>query len=88
MKSVALAHSLAIMTAVLYLLCVVLFAISPDLYLALLAPWFHGIDLRQLVAPALPGLDQVIFGLVSMVAVVWLVTYATVELYKKLAKRV
>ena len=88
MKSMALAHSLAIMTAVLYILCVILFMVSPDLYFAILTPWFHGVDIRQLAATALPGLDQVLFGLISMTAMVWVFTYATVELYKKLAKRV
>lgn len=88
MKSIALAHSLAIATAVLYILCVILLAVSPDLYFAILTPWFHGVDVRQFAATALPGFDQVLFGLISMTAMVWVFTYVTAELYKRLAKTV
>lgn len=80
----ALANSLAILTAVIYVVCAALVAVLPDLFKAISASWFHGIDIESLWTGSPRG--DFLLGLVSAVAASWGAGWLFAKTYNRLAK--
>lgn len=85
-NSQVLANAVAVVTGAVYIVCRVLAAVAPNLVFAVGQSWFHTINLSSMRAAAPMALGVFLLGLVSSVAVVWLVAYATAELYNRWAK--
>lgn len=85
LKEIPFANALAGITAVLYLVCAVLFALVPDLLRLIAQTWFHGYDLSSI--PAAPvTLGGVFVGLTTVTAVTWVFGYLLAWVYNKLSK--
>lgn len=79
-----LAHTLAIVTAVFYLICVVLIRSMPGVYFPMMRSWIHGIDFPQsMMRSSLPA-GVWIYGLITMTAVAWVTGYAFGAVYNAL----
>ena len=83
----ALANASAIAGAAAYVLCALVTAFAPGLYLAIIQTWAHGIGVATLQAGA-PPMDagRLIVGLVTFTAFVWIASAATAGLYNRLSR--
>lgn len=88
MKPIALANSLAIVSFLGFLICVVWAAIDPNTFVAFWNSWFHGFNIELLVPSE--GLQimtgQTLFGIVSFTVNGWLAGYLIAWLHNKFAK--
>lgn len=85
-KSVPFANAVTIVTAIFYVVCVTLSYIAPDFIMGITQSWIHTLNLEVLKANVNLSLVQVIYGLVTLSVVTWVTTYASIELYNRLAK--
>lgn len=85
LKSVAFANAVAIMSAVFFIICVVLSYVLPGLTSVLVQSWFHNLGLAQ-VKPIQLSFNSFVLGFISFTVVSWVTTYFTIELYNQLAK--
>lgn len=83
LNSKAFANAAAAVMAVWVIACVLLSYLAPDLLFAVAQSWMHTINLDLVKATFSPNLGSIILGIVSAVALTWVTTYATVELYNK-----
>src|SRR5215212_11777904 len=84
---ITLANAATLVGIAAYVLCSVVAALAPGLYLAFFQSWFHGISLTQLLVGAAPlSFGTFVTGLVTFAASVWIVIAATAALYNRLAR--
>jgi hypothetical protein len=86
-RSPSLAHSVTIVVAVTYTVCVALTYIAPTLLLTVIRSWVHSVNVYADPAGSVP-LTTALLGLVSLSAVTWVWTYAASALYNYFAMRV
>lgn len=86
MKVNAFANAAAGVTAGIYVVCLVVSYVAPDLLISLSSSWIHAINIEGLRTNAEVSLGTAIWGLVSSSAFAWLAGYAFAYLYNKLAK--
>lgn len=86
LKPIAFAHAVTAVTAVFYVLCLLLVYTVPEFIFGIGASWFHGINLEAVRATTPVPLGSAVWGLVTMSAVTWVTTYAAIALYNKLQK--
>lgn len=84
LNEMALANALGILTAVVYVVCAAMVAVAPDLFKAISASWFHGIDIESLWIGAPRG--NFVLGIVSAVAASWAAGWLFAKIYNRLAK--
>jgi hypothetical protein len=83
----AFANAAALVGAVAYILCAVVTAFIPALYLAVIQSWAHGIGVATLQAGAPPiSFGSLAVGLVTFTVFVWLVAAAFAALYDRLSR--
>jgi hypothetical protein len=85
LNQLALANSLAVVTAALYVLFAVIALVSPSAFQLLFNAQFFGADVASLfpkVGPSAPALVT----LVILVAMAWVMGYAWAWLYNRFAK--
>lgn len=87
LKSIAFANAAAIIMAIWVISCALLSYLAPDLLFAVAQSWMHTINLDLVKATFSPNLGSIILGFVSAVVLTWVTTYATIELYNRLAKK-
>lgn len=81
----ATANALAIVTAVVYVVCRVAFLVAPELSMAVVQSWFHGFSISTLAAPTVTT-ESFVLGFVTSAGAAWLVGYFFVWTYNKLAR--
>lgn len=85
MKSIALANSLAVVSFVGFLICVVWATIDQNTFVAFWNSWVHGFNLELIVPEG--GLKfnagQVVFGIVSFTINGWLAGYLIAWFYNR-----
>lgn len=79
----ATANALAIVTAVVYIVCRLAFFAAPDLSLLVAQSWFHGISIGTLGVPEVTT-ESFILGFVTATGAAWLVGYYFAWTYNKL----
>ena len=77
----AFANAVTAVTLVFYVACAILSFVLPDLIFNIGQSWMHTINLGAAKATYSPNLGAFVFGLVTLAAVSWVTTYATVYLY-------
>lgn len=83
----AFAHAATVVTTVFYLACWLVSVTAPDLIFAIAKSWFHSINIESLQASIPMPLETVILGLITISALTWMTTYATIWLYNQWAKK-
>ena len=82
-----LAHTLAMVTAAFYLVCVLLISRAPGVYFPMMRSWIHGIDFPQsMMRQALP-FGVWIYGLITMTGVAWVTGYAFGAIYNAFGEK-
>lgn len=83
----AFASAAAVVTAVFYIVCAALSYAAPDLIFSIGRSWMHTINLESVKAPFSLDTVTLLWGLITISAVTWVTTYATIALYNYLAKK-
>ena len=83
----AFANAASAIMAIWVIVCALLSYLVPDLLFAVAQSWMHTINLDLVKTTFSPNLGSIILGLVSAVALTWVTTYATIELYNRWAKK-
>lgn len=83
----AFAHAATFVTAVFYIACLVLTYVAPDLVFGIAQSWMHSVNLNSLKAPGTINFGTALWGLVTISALTWVTTYATIALYNSWAKK-
>lgn len=86
LKTTACANAAAVVTAGVYMVCLVLSQTAPDFLLALSSSWIHAINLESLKTSGGVSLGSVIWGFASSTVFAWLVGYAFAWTYNRFAK--
>lgn len=86
MKTIAFANAAAVITTVIYIVCLVLSTVAPDLLISLSNSWIHAISLESLRTGKAINLGTAIWGLVSSYVFAWLVGYGFAYFYNRFAK--
>jgi hypothetical protein len=85
LNKLAVANSLAVLTAGLYLLFALIALVSPRLFQLLFDAQFFGANVASLFPKVQPSMASLI-TLVIMIGMAWLVGYAWAWLYNRFAK--
>lgn len=83
----AFANAVTAVTAVFYVVCLVLSMVAPDLVRSIGNSWAHSINLELIKSTDNVFSTNALLGLVSVSVVAWVTTYATIWLYNKWAKK-
>lgn len=83
----AFANAVAVVTAVFYLVCWVLSTVAPDLVIGIAKSWVHSLSLEVLKSASAISPETGLIGIITISALAWVTTYATIWLYNKLAKK-
>lgn len=88
MKAVALANSLAAVSFLGFLICVVWAAVDQSTFIAFWNSWFHGFNIEILTPESglQIGAGQAIFGIVSFTISGWLTGYLIAWFYNRFDK--
>lgn len=79
----AFANSVTAVTAVFYILCLLVSYVWPDVLFGIAQTWVHSLSLESLKAEAAISMGSALWGLVTISAVTWITTYATIALYNR-----
>ena len=86
LKTTAFANAAAVVTGVIYIVCLVLTWVAPDLLLSLSNSWVHALNLESLRSGKEIGIGTVVWGLATSTAFSWTVGYAFAYFYNKFSK--
>lgn len=81
----ALPNTLAVTTAILFVVCRVLVGLFPDASFTVAQSWFHGIGINQIGTWNL-DLPSFILGLVSITVTAWIIGYIFVKVNRLFAR--
>lgn len=85
-KSKVLANAVGTITGAVFIICRLVAGIVPNFLFNIGQSWFHTINLEADQVGASMTFGMFVLGLVSSVAVAWVVAYAVAELYNRWAK--
>ncbi len=85
LNATALANAITAVTAVFYLVCLALSTAAPDVLFGVANAWAHSINLEAIETTERTAVGTAIIGLVTISALAWVTTYATVWLYNRWA---
>lgn len=83
----AFANAVTVVTAAFYIVCVVLSYIAPDLLFNIGQSWVHSLNLDVLKTATSISPISTLWSLVTISAITWVTTYATIMLYNKWHKK-
>ncbi len=83
----AFAHSVTIVTAIVYVLCLVISYIAPDFVYGIANSWVHSLSLDTLQTSSVISIGSALWGLVTIGAMAWITTYSTIVLYNRFLKK-
>lgn len=79
----AFANAVTVVTAVFYILCLLVSYVAPDLLFGVAESWVHSLNLESLKAETVISMGSAIWGLITISAVTWATTYITIALYNR-----
>lgn len=86
LKEIAFANAGAVIGAVWYLACAILFTFAPDLSVQISQSWFHFIDLTKIGSSVVtPG--SLVVGVISLAVASWLTAYFFAWVYNNFVKQ-
>ena len=85
-NSLVIANSLAVTTAVIYVVCAAAALLVPDLYLSVAQSWFHGMDLSKIAFVNIT-IGSFLTGLITITAAAWLLGYLFSYVHNLFARR-
>jgi len=84
LRVTAFANAIASITAAFYVICVILAAVAPDLYLGIARTWVHGMDMTVLYPEGTTTtLGSFVLGLVTLTATGWLAGASLAYVYNR-----
>ena len=86
LNSQAFANAATVVTAVFYIICVIISYVAQDLLVTIANSWIHSLSLESLKAAKVMSPGSLVLGFVTICALTWVTTYATIELYNRFAK--
>ncbi len=84
-NSTVLAHAVATVVGVGYILCRLIAAVAPGFLFNVGQSWFHTVNLEPLRTTGSMSTGMFFLGLVTLVVVSWVAAFATAELYRRWA---
>ena len=84
-NSRALAHAVATVVGIGYVLCRLIAAVAPQFLFNVGQSWFHTMNLEPLQTTGSMAAGMFVLGLVTSVVVSWASAFATAELYRRWA---
>jgi uncharacterized protein DUF5676 len=84
-NSTVLAHAVATVVGVGYILCRLIAAVAPGFLFNVGQSWFHTVNLEPLRTTGSMSTGMFLLGLVTLVVVSWVAAFATAELYRRWA---
>jgi uncharacterized protein DUF5676 len=84
-NSRALAHAVATVVGVGYVLCRLIAAVAPGFLFNVGQSWFHTVNLEPLRTTGSMSTGMFFLGLVTSVVVSWVAAFGTAELYERWA---
>jgi hypothetical protein len=85
-NSRVLAHAVATVVGVGYVLCRLIAAAAPQFLFSVGQSWFHTVNLEPLRTAGSMSIRMFALGLVTSVVVSWIAAFATAELYRRWAE--
>lgn len=82
----ALANAVTAITAMFYIVCVVLSYLAPDMIFSLARSWMHTVNLESVKTTYNFDLGLLVYGFVTATVLTWVTTYATIVLYNRWVK--
>jgi hypothetical protein len=82
----ALAHAVATVVGVGYILCRLIAAVAPEFLFNVGQSWLHTVNLEPLRATGSMSTGMFFLGLVTSVVVSWVAAFVTAELYRRWAE--
>lgn len=83
----AFANAVTAVMAVFYIVCWLISTMAPDFVFAISQSWFHSISLESLKSSTPMSFGPALMGIVTLSALTWVTTYATIWLYNQWAKK-
>ena len=77
----AFANAVTAVTAVVYVICLLLSLVVPDILLGVAQSWVHSLSLEGAKATQTISFGSAVVGLVTTSLLAWVTTYATIRLY-------
>lgn len=82
----AFANAVTIVAAVFYVACVLVSYLFPDFLFSMAQSWVHSLSLNALKTNSSISFMSTVWGLITLSALSWVTTYATIQLYNRLKK--
>ena len=79
----AFANAVTAVTAVFYILCLLISYVAPDLLFGIAQSWVHSLSLESLQVKTAISMGSAIWGLITISAMTWVTTYAAIWLYNR-----
>jgi len=86
LKPRAFAHAVSIALGAGFTICGLLAFILPDAFFAIVASWFHMINLELIRSTEPMSVGTFIIGVVTFIFSAWISAYTSAYFYNKLAK--
>lgn len=83
----AFANATATVMAIWVIGCALFAYMAPDLLFTIAQSWTHSMNLEALRTTLTSNTESLILGFVSAVGLTWVITYVTIVLYNKWAKK-
>lgn len=83
----AFANAATVVTAVFYVVCLLLSVFAPDLVFGMANSWVHSLNLEVLQTNVSISPASAVWGLITICALTWVTTYATIALYNRFARK-
>lgn len=83
----AFANATMIVAAVLYITCLLLSYVAPDLLFSIINSWIHSLNIESLQAEKSISLTSAGLGFFSITLFTWVTTYATITLYNSFSNK-
>lgn len=85
-NSTVLAHAVATVVGVGYILCRLIAAVAPGFLFNVGQSWFHTVNLEPLRTTGSMPAGMFFLGLLTGIVVSWVATFTTAELYRRWAE--
>lgn len=79
------ANAVGTTTAIVYIICRLLFGLFPEISMNIAKSWFHGIDISKISGWNL-SFSSFVLGIVSATITAWLIGYLFAKLYNYFLK--
>lgn len=86
LKPIAFANAVTVITAISYIICVLISYLAPDFVFGIAQSWIHSLNLESIKSTAQISFGSFVYGSVTISVITWVTAYASIVLYNKWAK--